>query len=209
MNTDALDAALLSTLLVCQRASILFTHVRQPTFSNMRCHVFSTAPNQYKPALPLTRGGSSETETDAGTEDKETEDEMPLNVNLKRAKEEMIQKPSDLTKTYILADDYLKSASEALGLDLEKRLTESKILVNQKMMRHIFFHILKHDLEDWMSIHARLLGVSFVHKETYEFRGNLNKIHGHHYRRFYSCNHASKKHVKASEQDPDRMGSDL
>ncbi|KAF9931402.1 hypothetical protein BGZ67_005315 [Mortierella alpina] len=66
-----------------------------------------------------------------------------------------MEKPSDLTNTYILADDYLKSASEALGLDLDKRVTECKILVNLKMMTHLF-HILKHDLEDWMSIHTRV-----------------------------------------------------
>lgn len=129
-------------------------------------------------------------------------------MNLKKAKEEMIQKSSDLTKTYILADDYIRSASEALGLELDDRVTECTMLVNQRMMGHLYFHVLKHDFEDWMSNHARLLGVSFVHKETYEFRGNLNKIHGHRHRRSYSCNHAGKKYVKASEQDPDGMSSD-
>ncbi|KAF9972443.1 hypothetical protein BGZ75_001500 [Mortierella antarctica] len=125
-----------------------------------------------------------------------------LDMHLKRAKVEMMQKSSDLTKTYILADDYIKNASEALGLDLDQRVTECSILVNQKMMGHLYFYVLKHDFQDWMSNHARLLGVSFVHKETYEFRGNLNKIHGHLHRRSYSCNHAGKKYVKASEQDP-------
>ncbi|KAF9560934.1 hypothetical protein EC968_005962 [Mortierella alpina] len=65
-----------------------------------------------------------------------------LDINLNRAKEKMIQKSGDLTKIYILADDYIRNASEALGLNLDERVTERAMLVNQRMMGHLYFHVL-------------------------------------------------------------------
>ena len=55
-------------------------------------YAFSTAPSQYEPR-PLTCGGGSETETDPGTEDEETEDEMPVSVAVVDCVAMLLEKP--------------------------------------------------------------------------------------------------------------------
>ncbi|KAF9090779.1 hypothetical protein BGX27_002146 [Mortierella sp. AM989] len=102
-----------------------------------------------------------------------------LDSNRAIAKARQLQLSSSLTITYILADNFIKNASTQLGIDLDRRVTESLDWVRQNRLHRLHFFILKNDFETWMKI-----------KIVYRFRGTSQKHAGHDVRRFYKCNRA-------------------
>ncbi|KAG0201614.1 hypothetical protein BGX28_005604 [Mortierella sp. GBA30] len=105
---------------------------------------------------------------------------------------------SEITKTYILANPYIKSAAEVLGVGLDQRVTESQDWVGQNRVLRLHFYVLKNDIEDWKLGHAKLPSVEFrKSRGDYKYHGTNRKSIGHQTRHSFKCNRAGKHKVKA------------
>lgn len=99
------------------------------------------------------------------------------------------QQSLETTKTYILADAYIKNAADALGIHLDDRVTESLDWVGQNRVQRLHFYVLKNDFEDWKFGHGRLIGVEFrTSRAGYVFQGASRRHARHHAKHWFKCN---------------------
>lgn len=98
----------------------------------------------------------------------------------------------------MLADIFIKNAAEALGVNLDKRVTKSLDWVGQNRIRRLHFYILKNDFDDWRFGHTRLLSVEFrKSRGDYRFHGASHRHACHHVKYSFRCNRADEHETRA------------
>ncbi|KAG0001771.1 hypothetical protein BGZ80_006119, partial [Entomortierella chlamydospora] len=107
------------------------------------------------------------------------------------------------TKAFILADPFIKNASDILGIPYDHRVRESITITRRgERLPRLEFYVLKDNFEDWKARHSGLLGSDFISaSDKYDYKSESRKRGGHIERIAFICHHAGQKKLLLKQDE--------